>query len=412
MRRNATGPIYKNRGKRGVTYGVRFRTLGGERIYETLGRSWEGMTQRDAEQTAEDLLARVRLGIYKTKAERQRERATREAARDVSPVFGVFAEEWYARRCDLGGRMGNGLSESARADLRNQLDQHLLPWFAGLRLDAIDVEEVERYAAAKRREDRIGATYLNKTLATLRSIFRDAVRYGRIARNPAEDVRVAARRFEGSYLDSAEQIMALLDAAQTLDRERRLREGHGRVLLATLTLAGLRIDEALSLRWEDVSLAAGTLRIRGSKTDAGNRTVTLVPLLRDELAALKARRAPDPAARVFGTARGGKDSPSNVRRRLLARAVERANRALAERDQPALPDRLTPHSLRRTFASLLVAVGRDPRYVMGQMGHTDPSLTLRVYAREMARDGCERGRLRALVEGDPTDPSAPVGDAV
>lgn len=400
MRRNATGQIYENRTSRGVTYGLRFRSSSGERVYETLGRSWEGMGRREAEGAAEDLLARVRLGIYRSRAERARERAEREAERVEVPVFAAFAEAWYSRRCDLGGRTGEGLSESGRADLRNILDQHLLPWFAGQRLDEIDVEEVERYAAAKRRQGRIGATYLNKTLSALRGIFRDAVRYGRVERNPADDVRVIAPRFNGSYLQSAEQIEALLDAAHQLDRGRRGREGHGRPLLATLTLAGLRIDEALCLRWEDVNLAAGTLRVRASKTEAGKRTVTLLPALREELSVLKARRDPVRAALVFGTARGGKESPSNVRRRLLAPAVEVASTALLERDAEVIPDHLTPHSLRRTFASILVALGRDPRQVMGQLGHTDPSLTLRVYAREMSREDGERERLMRLVEGN------------
>jgi integrase len=55
-----------------------------------------------------------------------------------------------------------------------------------------------------------------------------------------------------------------------------------------LTFAGLRISEALGLRWRDVNLAAGRLRVRQSKTDAGTRYVDLLPMLHDELAMLKA----------------------------------------------------------------------------------------------------------------------------
>jgi integrase len=60
---------------------------------------------------------------------------------------------------------------------------------------------------------------------------------------------------------------------------------------------------------------------------------------------------------------------------------------------------LTPHSLRRTFASVLVALGRDPAVVMRQMGHTTPHLTLGVYAAAMEWGDGERERLRALVDG-------------
>jgi integrase len=78
-------------------------------------------------------------------------------------------------------------------------------------------------------------------------------------------------------------------------------------------------------------------------------------------------------------------------------------RPAVERAAP-LPEGLTPHSLRRTFASVLVALGEDPAYVMG---HADPKLTLSVYAREMRRKDGERERLRALVGG--TEPTVAAG---
>jgi integrase len=79
--------------------------------------------------------------------------------------------------------------------------------------------------------------------------------------------------------------------------------------------------------------------------------------------------------------------------------VRRANEILAERGLSPLPDRLTPHSLRRTFASVLYALGEDPGVVMDEMGHTDPALALRVYRQTMRRGDDEKAQLRALVEG-------------
>jgi integrase len=66
----------------------------------------------------------------------------------------------------------------------------------------------------------------------------------------------------------------------------------------------------------------------------------------------------------------------------------------------APPDRLTPHSLRRTFISLVLAAGDDPAHVMRQVGHTDPKVTLGIYARVMLRKDGERERLLALVRGN------------
>jgi integrase len=64
-----------------------------------------------------------------------------------------------------------------------------------------------------------------------------------------------------------------------------------------------------------------------------------------------------------------------------------------------LPDGLTPHSLRRTFASLLFAIGEPPPWVMKQMGHTTPDLTLAIYAREMDRRDRETGTAEGAGRG-------------
>ena len=61
--------------------------------------------------------------------------------------------------------------------------------------------------------------------------------------------------------------------------------------------------------------------------------------------------------------------------------------------------KLDPQSLRRTFASVLYALGEAPPIVMQEMGHTSPALALRVYAQAMRRGEGEQAQLRALVEG-------------
>jgi len=91
---------------------------------------------------------------------------------------------------------------------------------------------------------------------------------------------------------------------------------------------------------------------------------------------------------------------SNVRNRVLARSIERASETLVEHDRAPLPEGLTPHSLRRTYISLLLALGADVPYVMAQVGHADPKVTLAIYAQVMFRGEGERERLRALLEGD------------
>jgi integrase len=72
-----------------------------------------------------------------------------------------------------------------------------------------------------------------------------------------------------AYLDRPEQIEALLLAATELDADAASRADRDtclqRPMLATLIFGGLRISEALALRWRDVDLAGGRLRVAGSK---------------------------------------------------------------------------------------------------------------------------------------------------
>ena len=171
-------------------------------------------------------------------------------------------------------------------------------------------------------------------------------------------------------------------------------------MVASLVFAGLRLGELLALRWEHVDLAGGRLRVGEAKTDAGVRWVDLVPALREELTTHRARMdSPVSRALVFPTATGWPQSPSNFRNRTMTRALTQANALLADRDEIPIPVGLTPRSLRRTFASLLYALGHDPVYVMQQMGHTDPKLALRIYAQAMRRGEEEKAALTALVEG-------------
>lgn len=91
---------------------------------------------------------------------------------------------------------------------------------------------------------------------------------------------------------------------------------------------------------------------------------------------------------------------ANLRNRVLAPVLKLADQLLIERGHAPLPVGVTPHKLRYTFASILVACGEGPTSVMAQLGHADPKFTLKVYAHLMRRDPAERAQLKALVHDD------------
>lgn len=70
---------------------------------------------------------------------------------------------------------------------------------------------------------------------------------------------------------------------------------------------------------------------------------------------------------------------NSVRTRILYGATEKANAELAAEDRPPLPDGITFHALRRTYAALRAELGEHPAITAAQMGHRDPRMTLRVY---------------------------------
>jgi integrase len=388
MARQSTGQVIEDPRRPGVL-GLRFRAYG-KRRYQGLGQ----VGREQAEQELQNVLADVRRGIWQPPAPTPEPEAPREM-----PTFHAFASEWWdAKKREL--------RPNTVADYEWRLSNHLLPYFAWQPLSKITVQEVDRYRQAKVREGVLSAESINKTLTMLSAVLEQAVEYEFIDRNPAVGKRRRLRTAKPrrSYLDGAGQISALLGAAGALDaRAAKGHPGHRhvrrRAMLATLTFAGLRLGELLALRWRDVDLGAGRLRIADAKTAAGVRDVRLLPALRDELAALKASAYPRAEALVFPTSSGEQVGASNLRRRILAPAIELANERLAETGEPPLPTGLTPHSLRRTFASVLYALGDTPPDVMAEMGHTTPALALSIYAHAMRRDEGERERLQALVNG-------------
>jgi integrase len=241
------------------------------------------------------------------------------------------------------------------------------------------------------------------TVTLLAAILESALERDVIGRNPAKGRGRRVREYAParSHMETAAQIQALLDAAAQLDREATRERAHlrRRAMLATMIFAGLRIGELCSLRWRDVDLAAGWLTVGESKTNAGRRRVKIRGALRDELLAVRARGEVVQDAYVFPTRTGRRQYESKVRTATLGGAMKRANANLEAADLPPLPATLTPHGLRRTFASVLYALGEAPPVVMAEMGHTSPTLALRVYAQAMRRGDSEQKALRALIEG-------------
>jgi integrase len=128
---------------------------------------------------------------------------------------------------------------------------------------------------------------INHTLRHLAQILEAALDDELIPSNPASGARRRLKTAKPARpWVEPEQLIALLDAAQ----------GTGRLLLAILAGAGLRIGEALALRWQHVDLGTRSLHVTDAKTTKGIREVHLTPALHRQLARAQAERGPRPDA--------------------------------------------------------------------------------------------------------------------
>ena len=136
-------------------------------------------------------------------------------------------------------------------------------------------------------------------------------------------------------------------------------------LLTLLYGGGLRISEALALNVGDINEKTDALVITGK----GNkqRIVPILPIVRSTLLrAIKEHPCPTSDAPLFVGARGERLNPGVVQRQI------RKLRALL-----GLPDTVTPHALRHSFATHLLSAGTDLRSVQELLGHASLSATQR-----------------------------------
>lgn len=394
----ATGTVVTKTLKSGdVSYSARFRTpradRGTDREFVLLGYASEGMTAKTANERLADILAAVRLGTWKSPRQMRAEQDAAEAAAAaaVVPTFAEYAADW------LKEREARKPKERTAEFLHWALDLHLSPFFGALRLDAIGIADVKRYVTGKLNDGDLNGTSINRTLSILRTVLDYAAEdYPQLPPNPAASRRRRAPRSDPNRIVLERvQVAALLDAARELDAEDRLRRPYRLAMLATFVYTGLRVGELIALRWRDVDLEHGVLKVRDSKTKTGVRKIRIRPELHPYLSAwgevcgaAGSRFRHADLTPVFATSKGTLWNRNNIRRRVVVRAVERANERIAEDGGCEPLPMIAPHALRRTFASWLIWQRTDLSRVMAELGHKSAALTLEVYSQALS-DGFE-----------------------
>jgi integrase len=275
---------------------------------------------------------------------------------------------------------------------------HVRPRLAPVKLAKLTPLHVESFYADL-HNDNVGPWAVRHAANALGAALNHACRLKLIPANPAAAVPKPAEPKREMMCLTQEQTRHLLTAS-------RGRAVHP--LLAVAVGTGCRQGEILALTWEDIDLKKGTLTVRRClsetkqgfilkepKTAAGRRTVTLPAFARDALvehkaAMLKAGRVAGP---VFCARTGNHLFKRNLLRAFWA-AVHAANAKAAElpreeAEAKTIPAGLRFHDLRHTSASLLLSQGQSLRAVSQRLGHSNPALTLKVYAHCLPSDDAQ-----------------------
>ncbi|HTS02525.1 MAG TPA: tyrosine recombinase XerC [Thermoanaerobaculia bacterium] len=226
----------------------------------------------------------------------------------------------------------------------------------------VDALAVRSYLAHLRSEG-LSKASIARHLSALRTFFSFLKREGRVGANPAKAIATPRRDHALPRTLSVAEAGAVVEAR---DREGPL-GARDRALLELLYATGLRVSEIVALRLDDVDLAARQVRTLGK-----GRKERIVPFGRAAGDAVKAwlrerelrRPAPKDAAFVFLNAHAGRLTDRSVRR-ILDRALLAAG----------VTRRASPHALRHSFATHLLAAGADLRSIQELLGHASLSTT-------------------------------------
>ena len=222
--------------------------------------------------------------------------------------------------------------------------------------DALVPNRMRGFIAAEHRAG-LSPKSLQRLLSSCRSLFRQLTREGLLAHDPVAGVR-------------GPKVHRKLPEVLDVDEATALVEGEGddalgvrdRAMLELFYSSGLRLSELIGLRWLDLDLDAGEVRVLGK-----GRKTRIVPVGRHAITALRAlgeAEGREPESPVFRGRKGAPISPRTVQVRMKTLAMRQG-----------FAKHVHPHLLRHTFASHMLESSGDLRAVQELLGHADIATT-------------------------------------
>lgn len=299
-----------------------------------------------------------------------------------------------ARAGHVLNRNGEPYRPSVVRGYERDVARHVLPLLGARRLSDVRRGDVQRLVDGLVAQGLSGSTVRN-ALDPLRCIYGRAVKRDEVPFSPCERLEVPRATGRRERTASPAEAKRLLAGLPPEDR----------ALWATAFYAGLRMGEIRALRWDDVDLEAGLIRVarswddaegeqQGGKSHAATRTVSLIGELRPYLLAHRLATGRRGDELVFG--RTSTEAP--IRSTIRSRA-RRAWDAAGLRS-------IAPHECRHTYGSMLAAAGIDVGERQRQMGHASSAMMDR-YTHGLDGSVAAAGQqLQAWLDAQPHEASA------
>ena len=316
----------------------------------------------------------------------QTDYARGEPYRSASAALTVaeLAHDWLDHLTARVGSRDPRHRYSARtvALYRQRLDKHILPAVGQRPIAEVTVVDVRRLVD-RLASKKLAPSSVSSAISILSGLFRYGIKHGMVDHNPVRDLDRddrpgVARQSEPRYLTAREVEQLLAELSDTF-----------RPVAAICAYAGLRVSEALGLRWRDADLKSRTVTVRGQlgldgsrvplKSESSAATLPMLPALARELRAHRSRQAKSNLrlihtdALVFTTARGKPQS-----RRNALRAVHAAGDAALLNGNDREPIGL--HDLRHSYIGLAFAAGVSLAEVAALARHANARVTAQIYA--------------------------------
>lgn len=317
------------------------------------------------------------------------------------PTFEALAAAWLTGRIEQSRTPGRGYRPSTLAAWQAHID-HMVKVLGKYQANEIGAEAVERALAKWQQAKADGGHGLSphtasKILTTMTRIFKSGIKSKFLTCDPVSLVE-RVKTDSGEQSEAGERLRADREISErdvlTPEEAKRLvlaaKPGLYRTIIQTAIFTGARHGELLALRWSDVKTDAGLIEIRRNismahvrgeanqekyrwfdpKTASGIREVPMPAELAGTLKSWQERCPKGKLDLVFPTAIGEPCHRSNILRFGLYPALKQAG---IEKD-------ISMHSLRHTYASMLIALRRPITEVSRYLGHADVSITMKVYA--------------------------------